>query len=218
MNFKIEVVENIGTNSVALFGKVGTILEVVGNEILNDRESLYSGWQNEKEGLSAIEKINTQLGMDEWYNTVFKLSRKGSDHSTHCCVHHGCKYGDEDCPVTNEIVRQKYKCEVCVSTEEGEYGLMTTVQYTSNSIKNGRTVPSIFLSVTEEIGEIAQEIRVKHMPDCYKEGDVDGILGESCDAMIGLLDLLFVEGYTQEEINETIARKCAKWRSKAMPK
>ena len=34
-------------------------------------------------------------------------------HRTHCCVLHGCKYGDEDCPVENEEIKQDYICESC---------------------------------------------------------------------------------------------------------
>lgn len=34
-------------------------------------------------------------------------------HRTHCCLLHGCKYGDEDCPVVNKRVRQAYPCEDC---------------------------------------------------------------------------------------------------------
>ena len=31
-------------------------------------------------------------------------------HETHCCVLHGCKYGDDDCPVVNKLTKQKYIC------------------------------------------------------------------------------------------------------------
>ena len=35
-------------------------------------------------------------------------------HQTHCCVVHGCKYGDgDDCPVENGSVLQDYLCESC---------------------------------------------------------------------------------------------------------
>lgn len=40
------------------------------------------------------------------------ISRYGV-HETHCCEIHGCKYGDEDCPVVLGIVKQKYECESC---------------------------------------------------------------------------------------------------------
>lgn len=34
-------------------------------------------------------------------------------HQTHCCLHHSCKYGNEDCPVMLELIKQEYPCESC---------------------------------------------------------------------------------------------------------
>lgn len=34
-------------------------------------------------------------------------------HVNHCCIIHGCKYGDEDCPVERGKVKQAYLCEDC---------------------------------------------------------------------------------------------------------
>lgn len=34
-------------------------------------------------------------------------------HTEHCCVEHGCKYGDLDCPVWLGYQRQSYPCEDC---------------------------------------------------------------------------------------------------------
>ena len=34
-------------------------------------------------------------------------------HASHCCKWHGCKYGDEDCPVVLGQVEQLYTCEYC---------------------------------------------------------------------------------------------------------
>ena len=34
-------------------------------------------------------------------------------HRGHCCKWHGCKYGDEDCPVVSGEVEQLYTCEFC---------------------------------------------------------------------------------------------------------
>ena len=34
-------------------------------------------------------------------------------HVSHCCVIHGCKYGDEDCPVESGDFVQEYPCESC---------------------------------------------------------------------------------------------------------
>lgn len=34
-------------------------------------------------------------------------------HTSHCCVFHGCKYGDADCPVVNGHAEQEFLCEMC---------------------------------------------------------------------------------------------------------
>jgi hypothetical protein len=34
-------------------------------------------------------------------------------HKGHCCVKHGCKYGNKDCPVVARRVIQDYTCEEC---------------------------------------------------------------------------------------------------------
>jgi len=34
-------------------------------------------------------------------------------HETHCCIIHGCKYGDKKCPVYTGVIKQKYLCEEC---------------------------------------------------------------------------------------------------------
>lgn len=34
-------------------------------------------------------------------------------HVHHCCVHHGCKYGEEDCPVVSGVMQQRSPCEHC---------------------------------------------------------------------------------------------------------
>ncbi len=40
-------------------------------------------------------------------------------HKSHCCVRHGCKYGEPDCPVASGEIEQLYDCEECAwDTEE----------------------------------------------------------------------------------------------------
>lgn len=34
-------------------------------------------------------------------------------HTEHCCILHGCKYGDENCPVELGYKKQSYLCESC---------------------------------------------------------------------------------------------------------
>lgn len=41
----------------------------------------------------------------------------GSDgvHVSHCCVIHGCKYNEEDCPVSNGLIKQTNPCWDCIA-------------------------------------------------------------------------------------------------------
>ena len=39
-------------------------------------------------------------------------------HQTHCCLTHGCKYGNEECPVISGEVVQTYPCEECHNMTE----------------------------------------------------------------------------------------------------
>ena len=48
-------------------------------------------------------------------------------HATHCCTLHGCKYGDEDCPVLQQRVRQEYPCKECMNDDIGRLGVGSTV-------------------------------------------------------------------------------------------
>ena len=34
-------------------------------------------------------------------------------HTEHCCIKHGCKYGDDDCTVVTRRAPQSYVCESC---------------------------------------------------------------------------------------------------------
>lgn len=95
-----------------------------------------------------------------------------------------------------------------------EKDLINTIYNTAEVIKNGRTPTSVFLSISEEVGELAKELNVKYQESCYKTGDEDGILGESCDVLIGVIDLLFLEGHSREEILSTLESKLSKWKSK----
>lgn len=50
-------------------------------------------------------------------------------HVTHCCDQHGCKYGDEDCPVVLKTHPQAYPCETCGLNAEGFFGPDTDGHY-----------------------------------------------------------------------------------------
>lgn len=39
-------------------------------------------------------------------------------HKTHCCIYHGCKYGNSECPVASGVLTQQYACEQCEWAEQ----------------------------------------------------------------------------------------------------
>lgn len=43
---------------------------------------------------------------------------KKNVHTEHCCFVHGCKYGDDDCPVEGGVQIQSFKCEACAWNED----------------------------------------------------------------------------------------------------
>lgn len=48
-------------------------------------------------------------------------------HIGHCCVYHGCKYGDdEQCPVESKKAVQKYPCESCGEIKEEQENFFTS--------------------------------------------------------------------------------------------
>lgn len=47
-------------------------------------------------------------------------------HVTHCCLKHGCKYREDECPVTNEEHVQEFACEYCTSSATLQARLVET--------------------------------------------------------------------------------------------
>lgn len=44
---------------------------------------------------------------------MITLNSNDGVHVRHCCILHGCKYGDKNCPVVNKKVPQLFLCESC---------------------------------------------------------------------------------------------------------
>lgn len=64
-------------------------------------------------------------------------NKKESVHSRHCCVKHGCKYGEEDCPVWLGYEEQSHPCETCMwYSEEPIYNIPTVSEEELNNRRN----------------------------------------------------------------------------------
>ena len=102
--------------------------------------------------------------------------------------------------------------------EKSNECVLDMIKNTSNSITNSRTPLTIMMQLTSEVGELAEELRVKYDDSFYKGEGKDGVLGEGCDCLIALLDLLYKSGYTQEDIARVTKTKLEKWHDKASSK
>lgn len=77
---------------------------------LNEKEDYYN-----YEGFSVCngEKHGTiELDLNDFVYPEISEKDYGV-HQTHCCVKHGCKYGNRNCPVELGIIAQDYPCEDC---------------------------------------------------------------------------------------------------------
>ena len=94
--------------------------------------------------------------------------------------------------------------------------ILSKVYETGNRIKNDRDISGIFMQAVSEIGELGEEVRIKTDKSYYRKDEgKDGILGEACDTIIALTDLLNIAGYTLEDIDRVISSKLNKWEQKA---
>ncbi len=88
-------------------------------------------------------------------------------HQSHCCIKHGCKYGNDDCPVVNRKIKQKYTCEWCdddgvKSVDELEIfyldykGMWTELK---TKLQNLTVVTDIFLDMINDIETKYKQIK-----------------------------------------------------------
>ena len=67
---------------------------------------------------TALAKINTakKSELDTLlppYDMIRRANQIKDVHTEHCCKEHGCKYGEDDCPVVTGKKIQSYPCEIC---------------------------------------------------------------------------------------------------------
>lgn len=78
----------------------------------------------------------------------------------------------------------------------------------------------VFAQLSEEVGELATEINILTGFRSDKDKGPDGIVGEACDGIICLLDVIYLsqEWRSPEEfedtVNNTLEKKIRKWESK----
>ena len=86
---------------------------------------------------------------------------------------------------------------------------------TSDAIKDGRDVKSVYIYGQSEMGELADEINIATGMSNKPVGK-DGIVGEAIDAIICLFDLIHIQEpeLSPHAIRMMCQAKLSKWQSK----
>ena len=90
---------------------------------------------------------------------------------------------------------------------------------TIDRIDGERTPQDIFNHAVSEIGELGQELIIANGRS-YKEAGPDGIIGEACDVILCMIDMIHsqTKSMTAFEVErmmaDTFTKKCDKWVAK----
>lgn len=92
--------------------------------------------------------------------------------------------------------------------------LFQTIKLTSEQINDNRGCPAVLAHAMEELGELAKEVAIEHLSS-PKKPEKDGIVGESLDAIICLVDMLYVHNPTlsEQDLIALANKKLAKWKA-----
>ena len=96
-------------------------------------------------------------------------------------------------------------------------GLIDTVLEFSKRINDGRGRYYVLAKCQEELGELSTEVAVAE-GDGYKTKGKDGVVGEAMDAILAILDLIYIDNpdITKEELIGIAIDKCTKWENKVI--
>ncbi len=80
------------------------------------------------------------------------------------------------------------------------------------SLKETKTTLERFLKLSEECGELAEEILIERNVSGFQhKSSTDGILGETVDVLLVAFSIFFKEGGSLQDLTELIEKKTAKW-------
>lgn len=115
---------------------------------------------------------------------------------------------------TNSIV-SGIGVQIVLDSLRASNTLFGAIRQTAEEIKDGRSCPYILASTMEEVGELAKEVAIEYL-DSGKTPDSDGIIGESVDAIICLVDMIATHcpNISEAELVEIANTKLAKWKNR----
>lgn len=129
-------------------------------------------------------------------------------HKTHCCLRHGCKYASANCPVENGSIIQEGPCESCAWEREEEEG-SEFCQFFRRIQKITDSLPTNFLHLTEEVGELSTEILIEQGHP-YKQTE-EGVLAEVVDIVVSAMAIVANKTGDIIKFYELMHKKISKW-------
>lgn len=75
-------------------------------------------------------------------------------------------------------------------------GIEYILEVAKNHPNKNRDIRDVMMKVTEETGELATEVGVHTGYLSKSKGGVDGVLGEGCDQIIGIVDVIYLSNKT----------------------
>lgn len=99
-------------------------------------------------------KATVTAGMED--NIVFAL--RVESHQAHCCRRHGCKYGDNPCPVEHLGFDQEHPCENCLSMSDARHKLRMALS---------------FFRIREALSDVFWARRVEKMQNAWRDDDLE---------------------------------------------
>lgn len=86
------------------------------------------------------------------------MNKEKDVHTEHCCFDHGCKYGDDDCPVTSGKKEQSFPCETCDFAGRQDFAAVGRVIKMIREGKNPELLTKLYRETMERQPVIYQNI------------------------------------------------------------
>lgn len=120
-------------------------------------------------------------------------------HASHCCIIHGCKYMEKDCPVVLGKVKQDFLCESCRDFSDANiHYLCRTIKILEYIICDG----IIFSFTKGDSGIIIGPNIYNRMPSVYDKNIMPNEIN------VGYIASLLNSGYTPFPIDKAMEGIC----------
>ena len=101
------------------FVKVSRTRDKTEEELKKDKDRLEAfKTESKKRRYESYLKLKEEFEAPAPPKTTTIPKEQWGVHKQHCCLYHGCKYGDKDCPVFLSLTEQVCVCDICEDVSE----------------------------------------------------------------------------------------------------